>query len=287
MNYRHAYHAGNHADVLKHIVVARIIQHLVRKDKAFRALDLHAGRGTYALESPEALKTLEWQDGVGRLYHPDGTPRPLVPEAEDLILPWRRAIAACNPSGPLQHYPGSPRLIRHLLRRHDRLILNELHPEDGAALAMEFARDRQVSVTRLDATIAIKAQLPPPERRGFILVDPPYERTDEVERILAMLADGVARFQQGIYGIWYPVTGDGLDARLADGLRLMPLQRLLQVELRIRAVRSDGGLAGSGLCVVNAPWQLDRELGAVLPALRAALHQDETAAATVRMLTDT
>jgi 23S rRNA A2030 N6-methylase RlmJ len=190
MNYRHAYHAGNHADVLKHIVLVRLLEHLKKKDKPFRVFDLHAGIGVYDLTANEATKTGEWVDGVGRLYDDEGLPIPLSDQAEELIAPWRATIAAVNVPGPLRFYPGSPELAAHLLRPSDRLMLNELHPEDFANLRVTYGRDRRVTLTELDAAVAIKAQLPPPERRGLVLIDPPYETQGaEFDAILGALRE--------------------------------------------------------------------------------------------------
>ena len=183
MNYRHAYHAGNHADVLKHIVMMRAFAQLKKKDKPFLFLDAHAGIGLYALWADAALKTLEWQDGVGRFYDPLSKPILLADDCEALLAPWREAIAAVNATGqPLSHYPGSPGFALANLRPADRILLNELHPEDHSRLAEFVARDARVKVSEDDAAVAIKAHLPPPERRGFILIDPPYEQDDEGHR---------------------------------------------------------------------------------------------------------
>src|SRR5438876_2397374 len=190
MNYHHAYHAGNHADVLKHAVLALALEHLKKKDKPFLFLDAQAGIGTYGLESEEALKTLEWQNGLGRLYGVSGEALVLKEEAEMLLRPWRRVVAAVNrPQLALTHYPGSPEFARRLLRADDRIILNELHPADHQALIAFAALDPRMQVTAVDANIAVKAHLPPPERRGLILIDPPYEREDEARRALQALPD--------------------------------------------------------------------------------------------------
>src|SRR5437879_2316438 len=170
MNYRHAYHAGNHADVLKHAVLALAFEHLKKKDMPFLFLDAHAGVGIYALASEEASKTLEWQSGVGRLYAMSGEALLLKGEAEILLRPWRAVVAAINrPKLAVAHYPGSPELARRLLRANDRIILNELHPADHLALAAYAAEDPRMSVTAEDANIAVKAHLPPLERRGLTL----------------------------------------------------------------------------------------------------------------------
>jgi len=211
MNYRHIYHAGNHADVLKHIVMMRALLHLKKKDKPFLFLDAHAGTGLYALWGDEALKTLEWQDGVGRFYDPSGRAVPLDSECESLLEPWRQVIAAVNSTGqPLSHYPGSPGFALQAARESDRLLLNELHPEDHDRLTSFIAGDKRVMLSEDDAAVVVKAHLPPPERRGFILIDPPYEREDEARRAVKMLRDGHRRFATGAFALWYPVTGDGL-----------------------------------------------------------------------------
>jgi 23S rRNA (adenine2030-N6)-methyltransferase len=273
MNYRHAYHAGNHADVFKHIVLARIVEHLKKKEKPFRVLDMHAGIGLYGLASDEALKTLEWQGGVGKLYDLQGVPKRLDDSVEALIEPWRATIAAVNPPGRLQFYPGSPELVRQLIRLGDKLNLNELHPEDYDKLVASYGYDRKVVITKLDAVIAIKAQLPPPERRGLILIDPPYEATDEVERAVQALVQGIKRFATGIFCLWYPITGNGLDSRLKAAAAALPLPGSLTTELLVRKPVYDGGLAGSGLIIINPPWQLDQELALIIPALRKVLSE--------------
>lgn len=277
MNYRHAYHAGNHADVLKHAVLARALVHLKKKEKPFLFLDAHAGIGTYALESEEALKTLEWQDGLGRLYAMSGEMLPLEGEAEELLAPWRTVVAGVNQTdGALQHYPGSPEFARQLLRDADRIVLNELHPADHQALADYAAGDARIRVAAEDAGIAIKANLPPAERRGVVLIDPPYERSDEAARTLKALRDGLRRFATGVFMLWYPVAGYGLSERMiADTAALAP--KLLKVELRVRRAVAEGGLAGSGLIIVNPPWPLEEELRLLVPALCERLAQSADA----------
>lgn len=284
MNYRHAYHAGNHADVLKHIVLTRLIEQLKKKDKAFRILDLHAGIGVYDLNADAATRTGEWREGVGRLYDEQGALLPLPEAAEALVEQWRNSIAALNGDGPLTRYPGSPEFARRLMRKPDRLMLNELHPVDFASLRERYGNDRAITLTELDASIAIKAQLPPPERRGLVLLDPPYERDNERERVLKALRDGLERFATGVFCLWYPITGDGLSDAMVDGLRAMQMQKTLNVELAVRAVMRDGGLAGSGLIIVNAPWMLDEELNILVPALRDRLAQAPEARSRVEWL---
>jgi len=271
MNYRHAFHAGNHADVVKHAVCALIVRYLAAKPKPFRILDLHAGIGVYDLDGPEAQRTLEWREGLGRLYRMDGRPIPLSGPAETLLAPWRAAVDALNAPGTLTRYPGSPDLFRQLLRPDDRLSVNELHPEDKASLEDWRGRDRRIVISALDASIAVKAQLPPPERRGFILIDPPYEASDEMARVVRMLAQGHRRFATGVYALWYPLTGDGLAERLRAAAAGLGLPRTLDVGLNIIKERPEAGLAGSGLIIVNPPFTLARDLETLLPALAERL----------------
>lgn len=265
MNYRHAYHAGNHADVCKHVVLARVIELLKKKDKPFRIVDAHAGAGVYALDGVEAGKTGEWEGGIGRMAEPFGT------DVEVLLAPYRRVIAALNPVGAVTRYPGSPWIAAALMRGIDRMTANELHPEDKLLLEACFRPDRRVTVSGLDAEIAIKANLPPVERRGLVLIDPPYEEKDEAQRALRSLAQGLRRFATGCFMLWYPVKADGLAERLCDAVKALGAAGTLKVELRVREAFKEGGLAGSGLVIVNPPWQLEVELRIILPALAKRL----------------
>ncbi|MEO6607423.1 MAG: 23S rRNA (adenine(2030)-N(6))-methyltransferase RlmJ, partial [Aestuariivirga sp.] len=173
MNYRHAFHAGNHADVLKHAVLALVISYLAQKDKAFAVLDAHAGIGAYDLLGTEALKTDEWRGGVGLMG------KPFASDVEALLQPYRASLQDMNPQGGTRYYPGSPEIILQGLRAGDRLIANELHPVDAETLTENYRADSRVRVTGVDALAAIKAQLPFTERRGLVLIDPPYEVVDE------------------------------------------------------------------------------------------------------------
>jgi 23S rRNA (adenine2030-N6)-methyltransferase len=285
MNYRHAFHAGGHADVPKHAVLAAMIERLKGKATPFRVLDTHAGIGIYDLASDSASRTGEWRDGVGRLYDRDGQARLLTPTAEAVLAPWRRAIAAVNDGGTtLRRYPGSPEIARLGLRPQDRLALNELHPEDHARLAAEYRRDDRVRITSLDAMLVAKAQLPPPERRGIVLIDPAYEAADDAERALAMLAEGHRRFSTGVFALWYPLTGDELPARLRRKAQALAPPKLLDVTLAVRRPVAGRGLAGSGLMIVNPPWRLAESLRDLLPALAEKLRQGDGATAAVTVL---
>lgn len=265
MNYRHAYHAGNHADVLKHIVLTRVVEHMKKKDKPFRVIDAHGGIGLYDLSGIEAGKTGEWEGGIGKLAEP------LAAEVEALIVPYRAVMRDLNPSGGLRFYPGSPELMLRLMRNGDRLIANELHPEDAALLERQLLRDYRARVTAVDADHCIKANLPPPERRGIILIDPPYEAKTETERALRMLAHGLRRFAQGVFVLWYPLKKDPIGEVLAAAAQDMAVAATLKIELRIREAFAGGGLAGSGVLIFNTPWQLDQELRLIVPALAERL----------------
>jgi len=273
MNYRHAYHAGNHADVLKHAVLAAALDRLKAKPKSFRFIDAHAGTGVYRLDSGEAAKTGEWQSGVGRLFSEDGAPLPLPEGAEAALAPWRAAVARANAGGPLAAYPGSPWIAQHALRQADRLTLNELHPEDVERLRETMRGDRRVTITALDAVAAVKAALPPPERRGLVLIDPPYERTDEAERAVAAVREGLKRFATGVFLVWYPVTGDDVAGRVVAGVKALAVPGTLSVSLNVREPAPAGGLAGSGVIAVNPPWRLDETLAVLLPPLAGRLRQ--------------
>jgi 23S rRNA (adenine2030-N6)-methyltransferase len=265
MNYRHAYHAGNFADVLKHAVLALVIEHLKQKAAPFRVIDTHAGAGLYALDGGPAAKTGEWRQGIARIFGPDATPLP-APVARH-VSPYLGAVATENAPGRLTRYPGSSRIARALLRPGDRLVVNELHPEDGAELARLFARDRQTKVLRLDGWAALKALLPPKERRGAVLIDPPYEAPGELQRLAPGLRSAVDRFATGIYLLWYPIKDAKPIAAMHRALVADGHHKLLCVELMIRAARNPDVLNGSGLLVLNPPHRLEAALAELLPFL--------------------
>ncbi len=278
MNYRHTYHAGNHADVLKHIVLMRIIEHLKKKDKPFRVIDAHAGIGIYDLQGVEAVKTREWEGGIGKML------APFAPEVESLIAPYRGVIDELNSGGVLSTYPGSPELALRLMRAGDTMIANELHPEDAMTLERHVIGDRRIKVTTLDANICIKANLPPPERRGLVLIDPPYEEKTETELVLRMLRNGLRRFAQGVFVLWYPLKADPIADVLAAEARALGVAATLKVELRVREAFTGGGLAGSGLLILNTPWMLDQELHIIVPALAERLGLGNWGHATIEWL---
>ncbi len=280
MNYRHAFHAGNFGDVLKHAVLALVIEHMKKKDAPFRVVDTHAGRGVYDLSSEEARRTGEWQEGIGRLFG-----REMPPEVSALLTPYLDAIAAENPDGALLRYPGSPLLARRLLRPGDSLVANELHPEDAAALAALFARDRQTKVLALDGWTAVKSLLPPKERRGVVLIDPAFEEPRELGRLAEALAEGARRFATGTFLLWYPIKDEKAVARFRRDLGALGLDKLYAAELRVAPVRETGPLAGAGLIVLNPPFTLPDAAALLLPFLSERLSRGPGAAATFGWLT--
>ncbi|MGT2468194.1 23S rRNA (adenine(2030)-N(6))-methyltransferase RlmJ [Mesorhizobium atlanticum] len=266
MNYRHAYHAGNFADVVKHAVLARLVEYLKQKDKAFRVIDTHAGIGRYDLASVEAGKTGEWQGGIGRL-----TEATLEPQAAALLQPYLEAVRAQNPEGGLKHYPGSPLIVRHLLRNQDRLTAIELHPEDAARLKSVFEGDFQARVIELDGWLALGAQLPPKEKRGLVLIDPPFEEEGEFSRLIEGLRKAHRRWPGGIYALWYPIKDRGAVTAFRAALKEAGIPKLLDIALEIRPGSDEPSLDGSGLVVVNPPYTLEGELKVLLPALHKVL----------------
>ncbi len=263
MNYRHAYHSGNFADVVKHIVLARVIDYLKRKEKAFRIVDTHAGAGLYAISGPQAQKTGEWRDGIGRLLA-----KPPGGEAGALLRPYLEAIGAKD-GETLANYPGSPLIERRLLRRQDRLSAVELQPDEAASLKALFAGDHQVRVIELDGWLVPGAHLPPKEGRGAVLIDPPFEQEGEFDRLLAALVAGWKRWPAGIYMLWYPVKNLGHVRAFRKNVKASGVRDVIDIEFLIRAPAPDGPprLDGSGMIVVNAPYTLEKELKIVLATL--------------------
>lgn len=265
MNYRHAFHAGNHADVLKHIVLSRVIEYFKLKDKPFAVLDAHAGIGAYDLEGIQAFKTGEWQGGIGKMN------AAFSPEVEMLLAPYRAVLAAMNSAGNTRFYPGSPEVALRLLRLSDRLTANELHPEDVEILRDNYRHDSRVRVTSRDAAASLKAELPFAQKRGLVLIDPPFEVLDESERVAVALKQGHRRFAVGTYLVWYPVTTEEFATKFLDTISALALPNMLHVELRVKAAFERGGLSGSGMIIINPPWTLEAEMKVLLPALAERL----------------
>jgi 23S rRNA (adenine2030-N6)-methyltransferase len=274
MNYRHAFHAGGFVDVVKHLILTRIILYFQRKAAAFRVIDTHAGRGRYDLTSDEAERSPEWRDGIARVLA-----RGLPPLAD----PYLDVVRALNPDG-LATYPGSPLLTRKLLRPQDRLEAVELHPEDAAALKTEFAGDIQTRVIALDGWLALGAHLPPKEKRGIVLVDPPFEEDGEWERLVAGLVKAHRRFASGTYCLWYPLKEPGEVERFVKALRDTGIRGILRIELTIRKPSTPARLFGTGMIVVNPPFVLEDEMRKLLPELAGVLADEERGGWTVEWI---
>ena len=266
MNYRHAFHAGNHADVFKHVVLLALLEALKRKATPFVMIDTHAGRGRYALHDIAARRTGEADAGVARVL---GAKTDAV-----AIRRYQDALRHCNPDGGLRIYPGSPMLTAMALRDDDRLLCHETQPDEARALTALFARDRRVRVEAGDGYAAIKAQLPPKLRRGLVFIDPPYE-TQETEfgAVLAALKEGLQRWPQGVFAVWFPIKLRRSLQRFLRAVSRLPAQDILLAELLIRPDDSPLRLNGSGMLVLNPPWKLDTEIAAALPTLTRELGE--------------
>jgi 23S rRNA (adenine2030-N6)-methyltransferase len=271
LSYRHAYHAGNHADVLKHLVLVAIGRHLGQKPAPFWIVDTHAGAGRYALDSEYAKKLGEWRDGIGRLWS--------IPDLPALAADYVGLVRMLNPDGQLRHYPGSPWFARQLLREGDRLRLFEMHSSDLRLLQECFAgAGRAVSITGGDGFAGLKAILPPPPRRGLVLIDPSYETRADYAAVPGALQDSINRFATGTYAVWYPLLAKPEARRLPERLKGTGATQWLNVTLEVRAPARDGfGMHGSGMFVVNPPWTLEKALNETLPALAGLLAQGEGA----------
>ncbi|MEX6501427.1 23S rRNA (adenine(2030)-N(6))-methyltransferase RlmJ [Pseudomonas zhanjiangensis] len=268
MNYRHAFHAGNHADVLKHLVLSRLIALLSRKEAPFAYLDSHAGVGLYDLAGDQASRTGEWQQGIARLWQAKDVP--------DQLVDYLEVVRAMNPDGVLRHYPGSPELARLLSREQDRLQLNEKHPEDGRLLKENMAGDRRVAVHLGEGWHVPRALLPTREKRVLLLIDPPFEKADELERCVQSLNEAIGRMRQAIVAIWYPIKGLDQLRRFYRDLEQSAAPKLLRVELYVQATDDAQRLNGSGLVISNPPWGLEDELRQLLPWLAERLAQGES-----------
>ncbi len=263
MNYRHVFHAGNFADIFKHAVLTLLLRPLHAKDKPFCYIETHAGGGRYDLDSEAARKTGEAREGIGRLW----PQREQFPELADYFS----AVAGLNSGGGWRFYPGSPTVARTLLRTDDRMLLYEQLPEECARLRDAYARDARVQVFCQDGFAGLKAQLPPRERRGLVLLDPPYEVEDEFTRAFEALKLAHTRWATGVYALWYPLKARAPVARLHRALEASGIRKILCAELMVHPEDTAFRLNGSGLIVVNPPWKLDQTLQTLLPRMLAAL----------------
>jgi len=271
LSYRHGFHAGNHADVLKHIALVALLRMLTRKDKPVVVVDTHAGAGMYSLEQGFAVKNAEFRNGIALLWERDDLPGP--------VADYLDQVRAVNADGVLRWYPGSPRMALGVLRPQDRLRLFELHSTEAQILAEQFAPDgRQVAVTAGDGFDGLKAVLPPHSRRGLVLIDPSYELGSDYRAVVAALRDGMRRFATGTYVVWYPLLQRRESIQLPDKLRRAAGMDWLDIALQVKAPASEGvGLHGSGLFIVNPPWKFSEHMRAIMPWLTRALAQDAAA----------
>lgn len=268
MNYRHGYHAGNFADVFKHAVLARVLTLMAAKDAAFRVIDTHAGAGRYDLDSTNAKATAESNSGIRKLLA--NLPHS---EALELLQPYLRAVEELAPA-----YPGSPLIVQTLTRPQDAMVFCELHPEEFAELEISVGHDRRAKPMQLDGWTALKSLLPPKERRGVVLIDPPYEDPAEFRHVADGIEEAIRRFATGVYLVWYPIKNRyDTDAALRRIIRAAG-KPSLKLEFEVAKPQSEGPLYATGLLVINPPWKLKEECGVLLPALRQSLADKDRGA---------
>ena len=271
LSYRHGFHAGNHADVLKHIVLVALLRILTRKDKPVVVVDTHAGAGMYSLEQGFAVRNGEFRNGIALLWERNDLPEPMA----DYV----NQVRAINPDGVLRYYPGSPWIAFGVLRPQDRLRLFELHSTEGQILSEQFAQaSRRVTVTAGDGFSGLKAVLPPQSRRGLVLIDPSYELASDYRAVVAALRDGMQRFATGTYAVWYPLLQRRESIQLPDRLRRAAGEDWLDIALHVKAPSPEGpGLHGSGLFIINPPWSFADQMRGIMPWLTRVLAQDAAA----------
>lgn len=267
MNYHHDYHAGNFADVLKHVILARVVTYMKQKPKPFRVIDTHAGAGLYDLESDEAAKTAEWQDGIARIFDAE-----MPTDVAGLLEPYLDAVRAVNGVG-LKHYPGSPLIARHLMRDEDVLVVNELADVEFQRLKQEFRRAKSTTVLNIDARHAVKSLLPPKERRGVVLIDPPFEDKNEFADLSSAIDDALTRFATGTYLIWYPLKDEAAADRFVALTTSKPGLEYLDARLWVAKPFPGLGLTATGMLVLNPPFVLKAELETLLPWLEEHLAE--------------
>ncbi len=278
-SYRHAFHAGNHADVLKHAILCHILQHLNDKDTPYWVIDTHAGAGCYSLESDWAQKNAEFTAGIGRLWERADLP--------PMMASYLQGVRQYNLDGRLHSYPGSPWLILDALRKHDRLRLFEMHPTEAEVLVANLERRggtalRQTTIYATDGFEGMKALLPPPPRRGLVLIDPSYENKQDYKRALNALKEGFKRFATGTYAVWYPLVQRGESTELTHQLQKLRVKHWMHASLTVKKPAADGlGLHGSSMYLVNPPWTLHAALKESLPWLAQVLAQDNHATYTL------
>lgn len=283
MNYRHGFHAGNFADVFKHALLTRILVYLLRKETPFRVIDTHAGEGAYDLAEDAAQRTLEWRDGVGRLADGADIPAPV----RDLLQPWLDILGPFDSDGRPKLYPGSPLVAARLMREQDRAIFCELRPNAFSALRWRFGRDARVKTIHLDGYVGLGGFTPPKEKRGLVLIDPPFERVDEFEALFAAFETAYRKWPTGIYALWYPVKGAVKARSFCAAFAKHDIRRALRLSLRVGGEGAGMGLGlrETGLVIVNPPFVLAEEAGVLLPFLAQRLTQGASAGYDIAWLT--
>ena len=267
LSYRHSFHAGNFADVLKHVVLVEILEALVKKDKAFAYVDTHAGAGLFDLKFGHAEKLAEYRDGFGKLWGGDW------PE----LSSYFSVVGACNPSGSWNYYPGSPLIASHFLRPQDEAWLFELHPADYRKLAKNTRKNRRIHTRFEDGHQGVLSVLPPASRRGLVLIDPSYEVKSEYEQVIGTVSKAHRKFSTGIYAIWYPVVNRENIVQLEGSLAASGIRDIQRFELGIAADSDERGMTASGMIVINPPWGLFEKMSVLLPKLSRALCTDTAA----------
>ncbi len=267
MNYHHDYHAGNFADVLKHVILARVVTYMKQKPRPFRVIDTHGGAGRYDLAGTEASKTGEWREGIARLFDAE-----LPPAAAELLTPYLETVRAMN-GAELRYYPGSPLIARHLMRPDDVLIANELNAADFARLKEELRPFKSTTVLNIDARHAVKSLLPPKERRGLVLIDPPFEERSEFADLATAVGEAMTRFETGTYVIWYPLKDEAAADRFVATATSRAGLEFLDVRLSVMKSFAGLGLTASGVLVINPPYMLEAELETIMPVLKDQLAE--------------
>lgn len=273
MNYRHGFHAGNFADVFKHALLTRLLLYLTRKEAPFRVIDTHAGEGAYDLYADEAERTQEWRGGVGHLVELNSADARM----RELLAPYLDILGPLDAESRPQAYPGSPLIAQKLMREQDRAIFCELRPDAYESLRARFARDKRVKTIHIDGYVGLSAYVPPKERRGLVLVDPPFEKRDEFARLFATFVEAYRKWPTGIYALWHPIKGETETRRFVDTLRTSGVKRILRLDLSVGGAPGDERLRRTGLVVVNPPFTFEEEARVICAFLAQRLGQGEGA----------
>ncbi len=268
LSYRHSYHAGNHADVLKHIVLTLCINSLKEKEKPFLYLDTHSGAGRYLLQSEHSEKTGEYLSGINLIWQQSETP--------ELLNTYLSVLKRYNPFDNLKYYLGSPLIAKQLLREQDKINLTELHPTDYPLLRQEFSKDKRARVLREDGFSQLKSKLPPESRRGIVLIDPSYEIKDDYQKIPKALLEAYKRFATGIYLIWYPVVSRTQTQKMIDEIVNLGIKKISQFEFAIKPDNNQKGMTASGMIVINPPWKLQQQMQTIMLWLKNTLDTEKT-----------